>query len=73
MKIKIHYKKLLLIIAIVVPALLLCDIVLDTLKHKLDWGEVFGFMNILQKFACALILGYFLATSKKTREQQPNT
>ncbi len=69
MKIKIHYKKLFLIVAIVVPALFLCDIVLDTLKHKLDWSEIFGIMNILQKFACALILGYFLATSRKTGEE----
>jgi hypothetical protein len=65
MKIRINWKRFFLIIAIVAPALILIDIVMDSLKHQLVWSEIFGSLNILQKIACGIIGGLFFAAEKK--------
>lgn len=64
-----NWKKFFISAIIAAAIFLAADIILDYLKNKLVWKDVFSFNNIALKVLSGIILGYFIGSSSKEEKE----
>jgi hypothetical protein len=64
-----NWKKFFISTIITATIFLGADILLDYLKGKLVWADIFSFNNIALKVLSGIILGYFIGSSNKEEKE----